>query len=162
MWFDTEGRFLMLLGDHQWWEDFYATLVKGTAIPANTPPSASKELLLGSGLEVVGAGALALAVIGLWTVMRNRTSVRIAAPFLVLLVLNLALIGLHAEHMTEWHMPCWTAMKASYLLPSLPAMILLLGYSFDRRGNVGRSVVVGGVALLGLLISAHVIGIVAA
>ena len=150
----------MLLGENRWWEDFYATLVKGTNIPAKTPPIISRQLLLGSGIEIIGLVALIIALVGLWAIVRCHSKILFTMPLLVLLGLNLALIGFHARHMPEWHMPCWTAMKGSYLLPSMPAMALLFGFGHDKLGTIGRFMVIGCIALLIILFNIHVFNII--
>lgn len=162
MWFDIEARFFMLLGDQAWWYALYDDLVAGRPTAAGFPPGAAQTLRLGSALQIVGLAALALGAAGAWATFRRRVDVKIAAPFVLLAVASAALVGLHARNMPEWNMPAWSGMKASYLLPSLPAVAFLVGLGGDQLGSAGRRVTVGAVVLAACLLIAHVLIIVRA
>lgn len=148
MWFDVEPHYLIFQGDLDAWARRYQAFREDTPLPE--PPVPALTLRLGSALELVGLTVLGLAVAGAWAARRDR----IGLGFLALAASSLAGVLYLVHQMPDFHAPYWTAMKASYLLPSLPAMAALVGYGVDAS-RAGRRVGIASVALLGALLALH-------
>lgn len=149
MWFDIEPHFLIFKGGLDAWALRYQALREGKPLPA--PPVPSITLRLGSALELLGLVLLGLAVAGAWAIRRDRTG----WSFLALTASSLAGVLFLVHQMPDFHAPYWTAMKASYLLPSLPAMAALVGYG-AASSRAGRLVAMGSSVLLAVLVVLHV------
>ncbi len=148
MWFDVEPHYLIFRGDLADWARRYQALREDTPLPE--PPVPTVTLRIGSALELVGVVLLAVAAAGAWAVRRDRMGL----SFLALAASSLAGVLYLVHGMPDFHAPYWTAMKASYLLPSLPAMAALVGYGAEAT-RAGRRVAIGSAALLAALVVLH-------
>jgi hypothetical protein len=149
MWFDVEPHYLIFKGELEEWARRYAALRESRPLPE--PPVPPLTLRLGSALELLGLVFLGLAVAGAWAIRRDRTGWSLVA----MAACSLAGVLYLVHQMPDFHAPYWTAMKASYLLPSLPAMAALVGHGAESS-RLGRYAAIAGSTLLGLLVLAHV------
>jgi hypothetical protein len=157
LWFDTEPRVALIVGDSRAWREYYAWL-SGEGGAYRVPPAPATLLELGGALQVVGLFWLVLGLTGaVEFVLRMRAKapgVRELVPLAVLLVFTVAGVAYFVARV-----PVFTAMKASYLLGALPAFAALAGLGAERwmRWPASRSLVLLVAIGYGTLVTVHVV-----
>jgi hypothetical protein len=160
MWFDSEPKFLPVLKgeDQPWWSAYYGWLNGRNSAPPSYMEG--KPLIWRTGAILIGCGVVPVVLV-LAGLVRFLSSIRTARAvhdwravaanqmFVLLLMLNAAGVILVALNT-----PVFSAMKASYFLPSLPAFAVLLGagitqWERHRVFRVGSSLYFG--VLFGLV-----------
>ncbi len=132
MWFDTEPKFIPLMGSNRkWWVNYFAWLRGEKSFPGDNSSIPRLTLFEGSALITWGLFPLILGMVGCWQFyvrLRNFLGqadwpeIAKLSLFPVLFITNAAgIISLTLK------LPYFSAMKASYFLISLPALALLVG-----------------------------------
>lgn len=168
MWFDSEPKFLPYLKEEEesWWRPYYAWLAGRAYAPPAYTEGAQGIRRTGSLLVALGLAPLFLGLAGMWHFLAKvREAIRSRdwrpiVPlqiFAVLLVLNIAGVIRLAIGT-----PVYSAMKASYLLTSLPAfaVFLALGIMLWEKHRSFRMACGAFFAALFLLVSFNTLGIV--
>lgn len=161
-WFDNDAKFVQLLASERWAEDYYAWL-RGEAPFPDDPrePAAQAALRLGSALELLGTAVLALGAIGAAAlaleVLGSRPSRTIGFPAAGALA---ALATFNVLGMAFWanRVAVYSAVKATYLLPSLGpmAVVVAVGCARVERNRFAWWLVVATVAALAAAVIVHV------
>lgn len=167
-WFDVEPKFLNFSEPDTAWWDRYFDWIRGGAFPGAPLPISPSTRLVAAGLLACGLVAVALFVAGLVAGGRRvaaalhaddrREAARLVlAPAMI--AGNLLMVALVARIV-----PLFSSLKASYLVPSLPAFAIVAALGIDAvaRGRAARRTLVAVVGLLAALDAVHVGTLVAA
>lgn len=132
MWFDVMPKFLPLLRreDPLWWHSYYQWLRGASPAPPTYTPGIERIRWSGSALIAMGIVPVLLFLAGFVRCTRHLIIVCQKRPrnqliyyeiFVSVLAFNIAGIMY-----LVWKTPVYSAMKASYLLPSLPSFCVFL------------------------------------
>jgi hypothetical protein len=132
-WFDTEPKFLYFLDSNKvWWNQYYAWLRGERNFPGDNPSMSIITKAEGAGLLSLGLFPLIIIIIGGYRCLAGlRNSIAMAdlkeltkmSIFPTLLICNI--LGIF---IITLRLPVFSAMKASYLLNSIPAFAVFLGF----------------------------------
>lgn len=167
-WFDVEPKFLNFSEPDIGWWDRYFDWFRGGSFPGLPVPISTGTRLAAVVLLACGLVALALLLAGFIACARRiaaeavRGARREAAKLViapVLVATNLLMIVLIARIV-----PFFSSLKASYLVPSLPALSILVALGCDgiSAKPAGRRGISAVLALLGAALAVHVGWLVAA
>ena len=151
MWFDTEPKFLGFMDSNiAWWRQYYNWQNRGdNNFPGDNPSMSRFTILEGSGLIALGLFPLILGIIGGCHIIADLRNVcnknkwieaTKMSIFPVLFISNAA--GLIAFTLK---MPRYSAMKASYLLSSMPTFAICLSIglmSIENRNIFKRAIII--------------------
>jgi hypothetical protein len=160
MWFDTEPRLALVVGDHGRWVAYY-TWLTGASPTYREPPLPDTLWQLARSLEVLGLFWLLLGLTGAVDLVRRASTLapgtRELVPLVVLLVFTFTGVGVLVTHV-----PLYSAMKASYVLGALPAFAGLAALGAERWQRRAGGVVVVGTAAHGAVVMVYVVYLLAA
>jgi len=166
MWFDNEPRFLYFLdSDNSWWKKYYAWLRGEVEFPGDNKTLPLLTKIVGFGGITLGLVPLILILGGvllhikeeIWTFLGVRSIGRLKKSlFPVLLVGNVVGIIILALRLQVF-----SAMKASYLLPCLPASVFYIAMGVMRieKNILLKRAVVTCYGVIIVLVSLHVLHI---
>lgn len=168
LWFDTDAKLVQMVASEAWAGGYYAWLGGDGRIPEVDPSPAMRwALWLGAALEALGAALLVPAALGAGTLLlssirRGGTAapaVPAAGPILVMALFNVLGVAYWAARV-----PVYSAMKATFLLPSMGAMAisLALGFAAAERRRATWLLALALAGALAVAAAAHVAQLVLA
>jgi hypothetical protein len=166
MWFDNEPKFVYYLdGISPWWRHYGGWMRGEEPFPAGDPAMTGATRFLGSSLIALGLIPFGLMLYGIYVLCRkigtawregsnaDKINAVKLSVFPGLLLGNLAIAVALAVRL-----PVYSAAKASYMLTSLPAFAVFLGFGVMRvdEDSAWRWAVAGAGGLLFVLVTAHI------
>jgi hypothetical protein len=160
MWFDTEPCFQRFLDSNRtWWSHYFAWYRGEETFPGPNTAVSTLTLLEAQGMIVLGVFPTALGLMGLYYCITGKwqglvnTDPKVALlmnAFPVLLAANVAgVIGLTLR------LPVYNSIKPSYLLSSMPAMMIFLAVglgSLEKNVLAKRAACLAFSALFSLVV----------
>jgi hypothetical protein len=164
MWFDMEPKFLYLMDSNDsWWNHYYGWLRGEMKFPGDNPSMSKLTILTGSGLITLGLFPLFFFILGVGRYLaglRNNFSKSNGTESLKMSIFPILIISNTLGIIAITHrMPVFSAMKASYLLNSMPAIAVYIGIglmTIDNRNNLKYIIGIIFIALFSL-VSLHII-----